>query len=125
LWGGVRGGGRDSGEDGVENGVEFDHHIAIGEAQNAIALRVQEGGAPFIVRAIAKKAVLIPINFNDQHQSVGTEINNVRPDRHLPAEVRAFERQSRANRPPQPALGICHFFAHRIRRFNADSFART
>jgi hypothetical protein len=57
--------------------------------------------------------VLPAIDLDDQSMSLANEIDDERPDRHLPSKAQAGETMS-TKHEPQEALGIRHFCAQSL-----------
>ncbi|MDQ0468420.1 hypothetical protein QO011_001420 [Labrys wisconsinensis] len=99
----------------VDDGARLAHHVAVPEAQDAEALRLEEVASPLVMSAFGFETVLLAVDLDDQLCLQGYEVNDIRPDRGLPAKVPDRRRQVVPQRPPKPLLGLSRPSPHRSR----------
>ena len=90
----------------IDHHIDFSEHLRIPEAQHAIAVRAQIPVAPLVADQRAIVRVLPAVELDDKPMAVAAEVDDERPDRNLPAEMRALERQLSTQVPPQLFLRI-------------------
>jgi hypothetical protein len=110
LWGGAGGGGRGYCADYVlKHPIDIPQDVIIPISQHAITVRLKTPRAFLIGR---RSLVLAAIDLDDNASRVTNKICDVAADPDLPTEMRAGDRNSMPQVPPELALSVRRRGAH-------------
>jgi hypothetical protein len=73
------------GQDRGENAVQRGHDLAVGEAEDAQTLGRQNSCPLLVATGVSVEPVLVPVHLDDESTLQAAEIDDVRPERDLPA----------------------------------------
>jgi hypothetical protein len=93
-----------------QHAVHIRQDLIVPKSQDAVPVRLQAAGSCIVPRYLVR--MLAAVDFNDQLRSVAGKICKVWSDRHLPPEMRSFDRQTTAKMPPQFSFGFRRLTAH-------------
>jgi hypothetical protein len=101
-----------------EDRVHFLKDFIVPETQHTVTTRIQKLGPGAVATNTIAPTVLTTINLDDKLFLVTGKVDEIPPDRRLPAEMRAVDRHL-PQIPPELSLGVRRLSAQRTRARNS------